>query len=108
MATTNDVREAGRALRDSLQAKGDDGTFDPDDSADFRDIHDGLVRRLDAFASSPAHGASSPQYDSFVALAQTAKTSVDGCTPTSAASISKAKANSQSASNALPPITGGH
>jgi hypothetical protein len=106
MATTAQVRTAGRGLRDSLQAKVRDGTFDPDDRDDFGRIHLGLTQRLSAFATAPSDGPSSPRYDSFVAKAQEAKSAVDSCTASSSSSIQRAKTLSQAASNKLPPITG--
>jgi hypothetical protein len=106
MGSTTQVRDAGVALRDALQAKIRDATFDETDRDDFERIHLGLTRRIADFASAPRYGQSAPQYDDFISKAQNAAASVNACTPGSAPSIQRAKTDSQAASNALPAITG--
>jgi hypothetical protein len=106
MGTREQVSDTGRRLRDSLQLKIDDGTFDPADREDFSRIHAGLSRRLSDFATSPRYGSSSARYDTFIAKAQAATAAVNGCTPASSSSIATAKRESQAASNELPSITG--
>lgn len=107
MATKEQVRQAGRDLRDSLQTAIRDGSFNPDDREDFSRIHLALTRRLQRFSSAPKHGESSSQYDSFVAKAGSATNAVKNCNASLPASVQDASSRSAAASNELPPITAG-
>jgi hypothetical protein len=107
MGTKEQVRQAGGALRDSLQTVIRDGAFDPADREDFSRIHLALIRRLQRFSSSPKYGDSSPQYDAFIQNAGNATSAVRNCNPSSPSSIQNAQTQSAAASNALPSITGG-
>lgn len=105
MGSRQQVNEAGRTLRDSLQERIDDGAFSQQDREDFSRIHLALVRRLQNFARSPRFGEASKQYDIFVGKAGAAAAAVRSCDPSARSSIEDARSKAVLASDALSPIT---
>ncbi|MBV9932381.1 MAG: hypothetical protein JO013_15755 [Alphaproteobacteria bacterium] len=106
MTTRRAALDAGRELREALNAAADDGRFEEADRDVFSTIHLSVTRHLANFEGRPCCGEESPRYRGFTETAAAAAEAVRTCSPTSAASVSDAQEQSRRADGMLPPITG--